>query len=158
QDYEGSVQVIVSDGGSTDETVSILEKYKDKITWWSARDKGFADAVMKGFAVATGDIIGIQSSDDFYLKNAFTNLVSGFEKFPDASFIVGSDFLTDLNYNVHAHNIGTGSIGPDHFLFKGATPQHGTFVKAEYFKMVNGVRREVDMAADIDLWYRISHF
>src|SRR3712207_4758529 len=78
QDYPGSVQVIVSDGGSADETVDVLKRYEDRITWWSARDKGFVDAVTKGLAQVTGEIIAIQSSDDYYLPGAFRRMAEGF--------------------------------------------------------------------------------
>jgi glycosyltransferase involved in cell wall biosynthesis len=70
QEYPGKVEVIVSDGGSADNTVDVLKKYDKQITWWSEKDAGYADAVNKGFAKATGEIFAIQSSDDFYLQNA----------------------------------------------------------------------------------------
>ena len=50
-------------------TVKILERYP-QIEWWSAPDAGFADAVNRGLVASRGDIIGIQSSDDFYLRDA----------------------------------------------------------------------------------------
>lgn len=90
QEYPGKVEVIVSDGGSKDNTVNILKKYNEKITaWWSNPDKGFVDAVNKGISKATGEICAIQSSDDFYLKDAFKKIASTFKLNPDVSLVCG---------------------------------------------------------------------
>ena len=58
---------IIIDGGSTDETVWVIRKHEDKIAYWvSEPDKGIYDAMNKGIKAASGDIIGILNSDDFY--------------------------------------------------------------------------------------------
>ncbi|HEY5993176.1 MAG TPA: glycosyltransferase family 2 protein [Gallionellaceae bacterium] len=63
-----NLEYIVIDGGSTDETVEVLKKYDDKITYWvSEKDSGQASALNKGFARATGDILCWLNSDDMYL-------------------------------------------------------------------------------------------
>ena len=62
-----NIEHIVIDGGSTDGTLDVIKKYKDKITKWiSEPDKGIYDAMNKGIKLATGDIIGIFNSDDIY--------------------------------------------------------------------------------------------
>ena len=158
QDYPGKVEVIVSDGGSTDETVSVLEKYQDRITWWSKKDEGYADAVNKGISQATGEILAIQSTDDYYLKDAFKKAIVGFSKYPDAGFISGEDLRIGLNSEIQAYLLGKGKITPYSILFNMVPPQHATFVRRDYVCNVDGLRTEVDMCADIDLWYRIAHF
>jgi glycosyltransferase involved in cell wall biosynthesis len=61
------IEHIVIDGGSTDGTVDIIRKYEDKIACWiSEKDKGIYDAINKGIRCATGEVIGILHSDDFY--------------------------------------------------------------------------------------------
>ena len=70
QDYR-PIEVLVLDGASKDETVEILRSYDaPELRWWSERDRGVVDAVNKGLARASGEIIGIQSSDDTYLPGA----------------------------------------------------------------------------------------
>ena len=158
QDYPGSVQVVVSDGGSTDETVEILKKYDSQLTWWSARDKGFVDAVTKGIAQATGEILAIQSSDDFYLPGAFRRMAEAFKQHPEAGFISGGEYGIDLHDKVEYANSFTGPITPHSILFQFVPPQHATFVRRGALEKTGGMRTEVDMCADIDLWYRVAHF
>jgi glycosyltransferase involved in cell wall biosynthesis len=157
QDYPGKVQVIVSDGGSTDETVDVLKKYDSQLTWWSARDEGFVDAVTKGVARATGEILAIQSSDDYYLPGAFRLMAAAFEQHADAAFISGGEYAIDLEGNIVRSGNPTGTITPHSILFQSAPPQHATFLKRYLFDETGGMRREVDMCADIDLWYRVAH-
>ena len=77
-------EIIVIDGGSTDNSVEIIKKYEDKIAYWvSERDRGQSHALNKGFAKATGDIFGWQNSDDIYMPGAFKKVLEVFEKFPD---------------------------------------------------------------------------
>ena len=157
QDYPGTIEIIVSDGGSTDETVEVLKSYGDRLIWWSAKDKGFVDAVTKGVARATGEILAIQSSDDYYLPGAFRAMVTAFQRYPTASFISGGEYAIDLAGNVISSSNPTGEITPRTILFQTVPPQHATFVKRRFFEETGGMRREVDMCADIDQWYRVAH-
>lgn len=69
QTYE-NIEYIIIDGGSTDGTVDIIHKYEDRIAYWvSEPDRGIYDAMNKGIGLATGEIIGIINSDDWYEKN-----------------------------------------------------------------------------------------
>ncbi len=157
QEYPATVQVIVSDGGSTDSTVEVLKKYEEKLTWWSAKDKGYVDAVMKGAAVATGEVIGIQSSDDYYLPGAFLEMAKAFAENTDAGFVSGGECSIDLEDHIIETGQREGAITPASILFDSIPPQHSSFIKRSLFEEVNGLRAEVDMCADIDLWYRASH-
>ena len=157
QDYPGSIEIIVSDGGSTDETVEVLKKYGDRLIWWSAKDKGFVDAVTKGVARATGEILAVQSSDDYYLPGAFRAMAAAFQQYPDASFISGGEYAIDLAGNVLNSSNPAGEITPRTILFQTIPPQHATFVKRRFFEETGGMRVAVDMCADIDQWYRIAH-
>lgn len=66
-----AIEYIIVDGGSTDGTVDIIKKYEDRITKWiSEPDRGIYDAMNKGIAMASGDIIGLLNADDFYDSGA----------------------------------------------------------------------------------------
>lgn len=83
QDYPNK-ELIIIDGGSTDNTVNIIKKYERYIKYWvSEKDEGQADAINKGFERATGDYIAWMNSDDIYYKDAFKKifLVPGIEQY-----------------------------------------------------------------------------
>ncbi|MCS3801730.1 glycosyltransferase family 2 protein [Niastella sp. OAS944] len=66
-----NLEYIVIDGGSTDNTVSIIKKYESKISYWvSEKDGGQAEAINKGFKKATGDIFCWLNSDDMFMPGA----------------------------------------------------------------------------------------
>ena len=66
QDY-GNIEYIIIDGGSTDGTLDIIDRYKDKISVLvSEPDEGIYDAMNKGISIASGELIGMINSDDWY--------------------------------------------------------------------------------------------
>lgn len=86
QNYSNFEHIIV-DGGSTDETINILQKY-DHLIWVSEKDKGQSDAMNKGFAMSTGDIIVYLNADDYFLPDAFNSVIPSFEN--GSNFVVGN--------------------------------------------------------------------
>ena len=91
QDYN-NIEYIVIDGKSTDSTVEIIKKYNDYIDYFiSENDNGIYDAMNKGISKATGQIIGILNSDDFYpnkyiLSNVVKTFITHIEFFIKLSF------------------------------------------------------------------------
>lgn len=74
-----NLEYIIIDGGSTDDTVEIIKKYQDRITYWvSERDKGQTDAINKGFVKCSGEIFNWINSDDYYEPGVFFTLVELF--------------------------------------------------------------------------------
>lgn len=158
QDYPGEVQVIVADGGSSDNTVEILKKYP-QIDWWSKPDKGFVDAVNQAFAVAQGEIIAIQSSDDFYLQDAFKVSVRELLKEDNLKVVAGCDiYLQPDMTTFYLSQLDNHEITPESLLLQRLIPQHCAFFKRTILDKIDGLRSEVDTCADTDLWYRALHF
>jgi glycosyltransferase involved in cell wall biosynthesis len=77
------LELIIVDGGSRDETVEVIKKYERWIRWWvSEPDRGQAEAINKGLARATGDIIAWFNADDFYTDGIFAAIAEGWRRNP----------------------------------------------------------------------------
>jgi len=88
------IEYIIIDGGSTDGTLEIINEYKDKISKKiSEKDNGIYDAINKGINLATGDVIGILNSDDFYDNNKVLQTVLNIFEDSNIDAIYG-----DINY------------------------------------------------------------
>lgn len=93
-------ELIVIDGGSTDDTIDILKSYGERIAYWvSEPDKGQSDALNKGFKIATGDLLGWMNSDDLYEHGSFSKIVDAFSKNPDKYVVFGDHWEIDKNGN-----------------------------------------------------------
>lgn len=93
-----NLEYIIADGASKDQTLSILEKYKQHFAKViSEKDTGHGDAINKGFANSTGEIMAWLNSDDKYYPWTFDVVSEIFEKFPDVDWIVGLNSWFDIN-------------------------------------------------------------
>lgn len=95
QNYENK-EIILIDGGSTDESVAIIEKYKDYFKHWvSEPDRGQTHAINKGIEAATGDVVGWLNSDDIYLPKAIEKAVRAFQSPSKPNVVHGNRILID---------------------------------------------------------------
>lgn len=95
QDYP-ELEYLVVDGGSTDGSVEILERYSDRLAWWASEpDRGQASALNKAFAKARGEVLGWISSDDTLLPGAVSTVVAALERDPAAALVYGEALFVD---------------------------------------------------------------
>ena len=93
QNY-ANLEYIIIDGGSNDETVEIICRYEDRLTYWiSEPDRGQVHAINKGLELATGDIFAFINSDDVYLPGTFTAVAEYFEEYPESEWICGDTIM-----------------------------------------------------------------
>lgn len=89
QEYP-SLEYVIVDGGSTDGSAGIIEKYGDRLHGWvSEKDQGHAHAINKGFSLTSGEIMAWINSDDKYLPWTFRVVAEIFTRFPRVSWITG---------------------------------------------------------------------
>lgn len=92
---------IIIDGGSTDNTVDIIKKYENHITYWvSEKDKGQSDAINKGFKKATGDVVCWINSDDLLVPDALNKVSNYFENNKDVDLVNGFTLRIDKNSKI----------------------------------------------------------
>ena len=95
QDYP-ELDYIVIDGGSTDGSVEIIEQYADRLAYWtSEKDSGQADAINKGLARTTGEIVAWLNSDDTYLPGAIHAAVEALQANPECGLVYGDVLAVD---------------------------------------------------------------
>jgi glycosyltransferase involved in cell wall biosynthesis len=95
-----AVEHIVMDGGSTDGTLAILERWRDRITFTSARDGGQTAAINTGLSIARGEILGYLNSDDVYYAGAIASAVAAFERDPSIDVVYGDADHIDVDDRV----------------------------------------------------------
>jgi glycosyltransferase involved in cell wall biosynthesis len=158
QDYP-SLECIVVDGGSTDGSVELLSDYGDAIRWISEPDDGHADAVNKGWAMASGDILAWLNADDCYAHSgAVSAAVRGFLRNQDADVVYGDYVLVDRSGQVLEAR-----VRPDNWCFRRAVrqcdhilPQATTFMRASILRRVGYLDEDFGNGKDHDLWLRIA--
>ncbi len=162
-----NIEYIVVDGNSSDGTVEIVKQFLNSTKGASQgvvtkflceRDKGIYDAMNKGLTLATGDIIGVLNSDDFYCSNTvIEQVVAAFQK-EDAQCLYG-----DLNYvdPTDTYKIvrkwRSGDFKRENFL-KGWMPPHPTFfVRKSCYEKFGTFNTQFKSAADYELMLRFLY-
>lgn len=151
-----NIEYIIVDGGSTDGSVEVVRSFGTKISKFiSEPDKGIYDAINKGIRLATGEIIGILNSDDFfYDKNVIQNIADAFAQ-GDVDAVYGDVFFVDKN-NLSSvkRYYSSGSFKPGKFKF-GFMPAHPSFFcRRELFEKFGYYKEDYKIGADFELLLR----
>jgi len=154
-----NIEYIIIDGQSTDGTLQIVDSYKNNITTLvSEKDNGLYDALNKGIALATGDIIGIIHSDDFYTDNfVIENIVKTFEQ-NNADAVYADLYYVDRDdANKIFRKWKSGNYKHGQFL-NGWMPPHPTFfAKKSCYDKYGSFNLSLVSAADYELMLRFIH-
>jgi glycosyltransferase involved in cell wall biosynthesis len=154
QDYD-NIEYIVIDGGSTDNSVDIIKKYEDRLTYWvSEKDNGQSDAINKGFKMATGDYIGWLNSDDFYTPGAILKLVGNIDDESVLYYAILGYCNIDGRHEVlekYDENMTFDKL----LNSKSFTNQPGSFYKKSTLKEVGYLDEKLHFVMDVDLWLNL---
>jgi glycosyltransferase involved in cell wall biosynthesis len=156
QDYP-DMEYIIVDGGSNDGSVEIIRKYEKRLAWWiSEPDRGQTDAINKGFARASGDILAWLNSDDTYLPGAVASAASFFRQHPEAALVYGDANLVDESGQI----LGRFPARQTSYkrLLRGYVhiPQQAAFFQGNLWRKVGPLDPTFYFAMDYDLWVRLA--
>ncbi len=156
QDYP-NIEYIIVDGGSTDNSKAIIEKYADKLGWWvSETDRGQTDAINKGFAHAHGEIFAWINSDDTYTKGAIAEATEYLQSHPEIGMVYGDANLIDEDGKIvglfPAKQTDYGRLRRGYVHI----PQQTAFFRADLWRKVGPLDPTFYFAMDYDLWVRIA--
>ncbi len=156
QDYP-DIEYIIVDGGSTDGSREIIQKYADRLAWWvSEPDKGQTDAINKGFARATGEILAWLNSDDTYNPGAISAAVKFLQDNPSIGLVYAETNFIDE----HDRIIGRFPAAQTDLarLQRGYVhiPQQAAFWRANLWQQVGPLDPSFYFAMDYDLWLRLA--
>lgn len=156
QDFP-EIEYIIVDGGSTDGTVDIIRQNENRISQWiSEKDQGMYDAMNKGIAMATGDVIGILNSDDVYMNTHVISDLMRLMQSQNTEVVFADLILVDSsNQNKVIRYYDSGRFHPSKFKF-GWMPAHPTvFVKRELYQRVGKFSTTYQIAADYEMLIRM---
>jgi len=158
QDYD-TIEYIVVDGNSKDGTVQIIKSYDSVVTKWiSEPDKGIYDAMNKAIGLATGEVVGILNSDDFYFDSTIISKVAAaFENQAIDAVFGDLIFVDPNNLQKTVRTYSSAKWNPSKFA-KGFMPAHPTFfVRRKYYEQFGVFKTDYKIAADYELLIRFLY-
>lgn len=151
------IEYIVIDGASKDKTVSIIQSYGERINHFvSESDKGIYDAMNKGLFIASGDVIGILNSDDFYPhKEVINDVVEAFINEPDVDMVLGNiDFVLPNDIDKRIRYYSSYGFKPWKMRY-GFMPAHpAAFISRSTYEKVGEYKLGYKIGADFEWFVR----
>ena len=152
QSYK-NFELIIIDGGSTDDTLKILKKNNNKIDFWiSEKDKSHFDAMNKGIKLSRGSIISILNSDDVYYINALKTAAKYFKKYQKIDFLFGGVIKHKLIHGYKPHSLRFNIYWSFGFY---TSHSIGFFIRKKSQMKVGLYKIKYRYSSDYDLFYRL---
>jgi len=160
QDY-GGIEYIIVDGGSIDSTVSLIREYAPdfggRLRWISEPDGGIYDALNKGIAMATGEVIGIINSDDAYYDHSVVSRVAA--EFDEECDAVYGDliFVDKRRFSRVKRYWKSGHYDSRSFLHGWMPPHPTVFVRREIYGIYGAFRTDFKNSSDYEFILRVFY-
>lgn len=151
------IEYIIVDGGSKDGTLDVIKRYADRIQRViSEPDQGIYDAMNKGIDLATGDVIGILNSDDFYENEGVISLVAETFRTSGAGVVFGDLVFVDRNnINCVRRYYSSKKFRPWKLRVGWMPPHPTTFIRASVYEKVGSYALNYKIAADYEMFVRM---
>ena len=152
-------ELIIEDGVSKDDTLAIVREYepqcKGRMRIFSEKDEGLYDAMNRGIARATGDVVGILNSDDFYHDEHVMEDVNSAMEGQPVDCVYGDLKFVQANNTRRVMRIWKGSQHENGAFLRGWHPAHPTFyVKSIWFERFGAFNLQYAVSADFELMLR----
>lgn len=153
-------EYLIIDGGSTDETIDIVKSYESefsgRLKWVSEKDQGIYDAMNKGIKMASGDVVGILNSDDYFTSDDILQTVDNAFKSHEIDAIYGDiHFIRDGNPQKCVRYYSSRMFRPFWLRF-GFMPAHPSFYcKREIFDKAGLYSLDYKIGADYEMMVRL---
>lgn len=156
QDYS-HIEYLVMDGGSSDDTIRVLNSYGDQVRWYSEKDDGQSHAINKGWQMSRGEILSWLNSDDLLYPGAVSSVMRVFQQYPDVIGVYGNCHYVDQNSEV----IGQYATQPWSYaeLLKSATnfiPQPSLFLRRRVLERAGWLNEKLHYVMDYELCLRLG--
>lgn len=157
QDYT-DIEYIVVDGGSKDGTQAIIESYGERISHFiSEPDDGIYDAMNKGISLASGDVVGILNSDDFYESNTCASFIMHtFERHPENAVVFGDVVFVNADNLQKVTRFYRGNrFAPWKLRFGWMPPHPAAFIRKSAYDAVGTYSLAYKISADYEFFVRL---
>lgn len=153
-------EYIIVDGGSTDETIDIVKSYESefsgRLKWVSEKDKGIYDAMNKGIKMASGDIIGILNSDDYYTSDDILQTIADAFKCQNVDAIYGDIHFIKEGVPDKCVRYYSSRLFSPFWLRFGFMPAHPSFYcKRDVFDKSGLYRLDYKIGSDYEMMVRL---
>lgn len=152
-----NLEYIIIDGGSQDGSIEIIKKYEKYLSFWvSEPDNGQANALNKGFSIATGELVGWQNSDDIFLPYSFVNVANAYKQTKKFDLFFGNivflnerdEIINDLRFVPFNYRS---------LLYEGTVlSNQAAFWKRELFEKYGFFNEKYLFCMDYEFWIRIG--
>jgi glycosyltransferase involved in cell wall biosynthesis len=148
------VEHIVIDGGSDDGTVDLLRPHAD-IRWVSEKDTGQSNAINKGLALATGEILAYLCADDLYEPSAVRKIMEAFAEHPEADMVYGDYFFLEGD-SARKRRKSAASFRPDRLHRRNPLGQPAVWWRRRVYEKFGGFDESLHFCMDHEYWLRLG--
>jgi len=149
------VEVFVADGGSTDDTLSIIKKWESRLMGWRSHpDNGQAAAINESIAKGKAPYVAWLNSDDLYLPGGLSALLSALEQHPEWPGVYAQAWNVDARLK-RKSKVWVQPFSERRLAMFCIISQPATLIQRKMWEAVGGLREDLHMAMDYDLWWRL---